>query len=321
MEQVKFFVKRIVELILTLLLVSFFTFAAFSVIPGDTASVMLGPNASAAQVEALREELGLNRPLPVRYLEWVTGAFTGDLGNSAAYGQPVGKLIAERLPVTLGMSLIALLMVLIVSYPMAVVSGRRPGKAADHVLSVFGHILFALPPFVLSMLIITLAAGLFGILAAGRYVKPSSDLLGFIGCLILPSFCIALPKIAMTFKFLRASVIEENASDYVRTAKSHGLSDASIMMRHVLPNSTVSTITVISLVLSDILGGSLIVEQVFNLPGLGRLLLSAIQRRDFPLMSGMVFYLALITVILYFAADIISAIVDPRMRNNGEVRV
>jgi peptide/nickel transport system permease protein len=131
---------------------------------------------------------------------------------------------------------------------------------------------------------------------------------------MLPAFAIALPKIAMTFKFLRSSIIEQKASDYVATAKSHGLSDIKIMFRHILPNSNVSSITVISLVLSDILGGSLIVEQVFNLPGLGRLLLSAISQRDFPLLSGIVFYLALVTVLLYFAADIFSSLSDPRIR-------
>ena len=131
---------------------------------------------------------------------------------------------------------------------------------------------------------------------------------------MLPAFAIALPKIAMTFKFLRSSIIEQKASDYVATAKSHGLSDIKIMFSHILPNSNVSSITVISLVLSDILGGSLIVEQVFNLPGLGRLLLSAISQRDFPLLSGIVFYLALVTVLLYFAADIFSSLSDPRIR-------
>lgn len=318
MEQAKYIGKRLVELLLTLLVVSFLTFAAFSIIPGDTASVMLGPNATEEQLSALRSQLGLDLPMSVRYIDWIKGAFTGDLGNSYAYSQPVISLITDRLPVTIGMSILSLLMVLLISYPMAILSGRRPGSLSDNTLSVFGHVLFALPPFVLSMLIITLASAALGIYSVGRYVKPSSDFWGYLGCLLLPSFCIALPKIAMTFKFLRASIIEEKASDYVRTSKSHGLSDVSIMFRHILPNSTVSTITVISLVLSDILGGSLIVEQVFNLPGLGRLLLAAISRRDFPLLSGMVFYLALITVLLYFAADIVSALIDPRMRNNRE---
>ena len=290
------------------------TFAAFSIIPGDAAAVILGPDATPAQIENLRHEMGLDRPLYVQYFSWLLGAFTGNLGNSASYGVSVSSLIMQRLPVTLGMSVIALIMVIVISYPAALVSSRKPGRIADQICSVLGHILFAIPPFVLSLVMIMCTSTLFGLVTVGRYVKPSEDFFGFIVCLLLPSFCIALPKIAMTFKFLRSSMIEQNASDHVRTARSHGLSEYRIEWRHIIPNSNVSAITVISLVLSDILGGSLIVEQVFNLPGLGRLLLTGISRRDFPLLSGMILYLAFITVILYFIADILSAAADPRIR-------
>lgn len=309
-----YFFRKAVELLATLLLVSLFTFLAFSVIPGDTARVMLGANATTEQVEALRAELGLDRPLPVRYLSWLGGAFTGNLGNSTQYRTSVGGLIVSRLPVTLGMSVLAFCMIILISYPLAVLSSRRPGKFADQVCSVLGHILFAIPPFVLSLLLIFITGSLFKKVSVGSYTAPDINFGMYVRSLMLPAFAIALPKIAMTFKFLRSSIIEQKASDYVATAKSHGLSDYKIMFRHILPNSNVSSITVISLVLSDILGGSLIVEQVFNLPGLGRLLLSAISQRDFPLLSGIVFYLALVTVLLYFAADIFSSLSDPRIR-------
>ena len=309
-----YFIRKAVELLATLLLVSLFTFLAFSVIPGDTARVMLGANATTEQVEALRAELGLDRPLPVRYLSWLGGAFTGNLGNSTQYRTSVGGLIVSRLPVTLGMSVLAFCMIILISYPLAVLSSRRPGKFADQVCSVLGHILFAIPPFLLSLLLIFITGSLFKKVSVGSYTAPDVNFGMYVRSLMLPAFAIALPKIAMTFKFLRSSIIEQKASDYVATAKSHGLSDYKIMFRHILPNSNVSSITVISLVLSDILGGSLIVEQVFNLPGLGRLLLSAISQRDFPLLSGIVFYLALVTVLLYFAADVFSSLSDPRIR-------
>lgn len=309
-----FILRKAVELIATLLLVSLFTFLAFSVIPGDTARVMLGANASEEQVEALREELGLNRPMPVRYVSWLGGAFTGNLGTSTKYRTSVVGLIVNRLPVTLGMSVLAFCMIILISYPLAILSSRRPGKLGDQICSILGHVLFAIPPFVLSLLLILIFGCIFRKFSIGNYVAPNVDFSVYVQSLMLPSFAIALPKIAMTFKFLRSSIIEQKASDYVATAKSHGLSDIKIMFRHILPNSNVSSITVISLVLSDILGGSLIVEQVFNLPGLGRLLLSAISQRDFPLLSGIVFYLALVTVLLYFAADIFSSLSDPRIR-------
>lgn len=313
-QKALFILRKAVELLATLLLVSLLTFLAFSVIPGDTARVMLGANATPEQVAALRSELGLDRPMIVRYLSWLGGAFTGNLGASTQYRTSVAGLIVSRLPVTLGMSILAFLMIILISYPLAVLSSRKPGKIADQICSVLGHVLFAIPPFVLSLLLIYLFGSLFRNFSVGNYVGPNINFGLYVQSLMLPAFAIALPKIAMTFKFLRSSIIEQKASDYVATAKSHGLSDLKILIRHILPNSNVSSITVISIVLSDILGGSLIVEQVFNLPGLGRLLLSAISQRDFPLLSGIVFYLALVTVLLYFAADIFSSLSDPRIR-------
>ncbi len=309
-----YLIGKLIELLLTLFVVSLLVFAAFSIIPGDAARVMLGPDASQAQVDLLRAQLGLDKPLIVRYGTWMLGVFTFNPGISYAYHVNVSDLIAQRLPVTLGMSVIAMIMVIAISYPLAVLSARRPGRLGDQICSVIGHILFAIPPYVASLLLILVAGSVFSLLTVGNYVKPSEDFIGYVGCLILPSFTIALPKIAMSFKFLRSSIIEQKAADYVRTSKSHGLSDFKIMMRHVLPNSNISSITVISIILSDILGGSLIVEQVFNLPGLGRLLLSAISRRDFPLLSGIVFYLAFITVLLYFISDIAASLADPRIR-------
>ena len=305
---------KLIELLLTLLLVSLLVFAAFSIIPGDTARVMLGPDASESQVALLRAELGLDKPLVVRYGSWLLGLLSFNPGTSYAYNMSVSELIAQRLPVTIGMSAIAMIMVILISYPLAVLSARKPGRLGDQICSIIGHILFAIPPYVASLLLILLAGSLFSLLTVGNYVSPSDDFIGYVGCLLLPSFAIALPKIAMSFKFLRSSIIEQRTSDYVRTSKSHGLPDLKILIRHVLPNSNVSSITIISIILSDILGGSLIVEQVFNLPGLGRLLLSAISRRDFPLLSGIVFYLAFITVILYFISDIAASLADPRIR-------
>ena len=309
-----YIIGKLIELVLTLLVVSILVFCAFSVIPGDAARVMLGPNASDAQVALLRSEMGLDKPLIIRYFSWLGGIFTFNPGISYSYKMDVGELIAQRLPVTIGMSAIAMIMVIAVSYPLAILSARKPGRIGDQICSVIGHVLFAIPPYVASLLLILAASAAFSLLTVGNYVKPSEDFIGYIGCLLLPSFAIALPKIAMSFKFLRSSIIEQRASDYVRTSKSHGLSDMKILIRHVLPNSNVSSITIISIILSDILGGSLIVEQVFNLPGLGRLLLSAVQGRDFPLLSGIVFYIAFITVILYFISDIASSFADPRIR-------
>lgn len=313
-DRVKYFTARLAELLLTLFIVSLFTFFAFSVIPGDTASVILGPEATQEQLDSLRADMGLDKPLVERYFNWIGGVFVGQLGESTAFSQPVSNLILERLPVTLGLSLIAIIIVIAVAYPLAVISSRRPGRFADQIVSVICHIAFAVPPFVLSLLLILFFCNAFGVFSVGQYTAPTENFGSYLLCLLLPAVCIAIPKIAMIFKFLRSSILSEKGADYVNTAKSHGLSDMKIMLSHILPNSNVSGLTVISIVLSDILGGSLIVEQVFNLPGLGRLLLFGISRRDFPLMSGMVLYLAIITVLLFFITDILCGLADPRIR-------
>lgn len=309
-----YFSKRIVQLILTLFVVSLITFAAFYVIPGDPARVILGPEASEKQVGALRSELGLDRPMTVRYFEWITGALRGDLGRSLTFRQPVGRLIAQKLPVTLSISAISLLMTILVAFPLGIIASGRPGKFLDQVLSVIGHLFFSFPPFVLGLLI-TLFLGLtLKLFVAGEYVSYTDSVPGFIAGLFYPSLAVAIPKIAISQKFIRASVIAEKEKDYVRTAKSHGLSDVAVMIRHILPNSLVPVITVISILASEILGGSLVVEIVFNIPGLSRLLIMSIESRDFPLTEGIVLYLAAMTVIVYFVADLLHSVVDPRIR-------
>jgi ABC-type dipeptide/oligopeptide/nickel transport system permease component len=275
---------------------------------------MLGPEASQEQVDILREELGLNRSLPVRYFDWLAGAVTGDLGESVSFDQPVISLIGQKFPVTAALSGISLLITILVSFPLGMLAARRPGKFADQLISILGHVFFAIPPFVLALLL-TLLLGLFlNLIVIGNYVSYEDHFWGFIGCLIVPAIAIVIPKAGMTVKFLRASILVEKEKDYVRTAKSHGLSDTAVMYRHILPNSLVPILTVLSIIFSDILGGSLIVEQTFNLPGLGRLLVQSIGRRDFPLTEGIVLYLAAMIVIVYFANDLLHSLIDPRIR-------
>lgn len=306
--------KKFIQLILTLVLVSIITFAAFWIVPGDPARIILGPNATPEQVSLLSEELGLDRPLGVRYLEWLGGALTLDMGESLSFKTPVTDLIAQKLPVTLALSVISLLMTMIVSFPLAMIAARRPGKFTDHVVSVVTHSFFAVPPFVLS-LFLTLIFGIgLNLFQVGRFVSHNQDFWGFIGYLIMPSIAIALPKIAMALKFIRSSILSEKEKDYVRTAKSHGLSDSDVMRKHILPNALVPVITVFAIISADILGGSLIVEQVFGLPGIGRLLLQGISSRDFPLTEGIIIYLAGMIAVVYFIADIMHSLIDPRIR-------
>lgn len=310
----KYLLKKAAQLIITLIMVSLITFAAFSLIPGDPARIMLGVNATESQIALLRTELGLDHSLLYQYFHWLIGAFTGDLGNSVSFGDPVTSLIGQRLPVTLSLGVIALLLTLIISFPLGFLSAQHPGKTLDHIISVISHAFVSLPPFVLGLLLTLVLGFTFHLFVAGNYVSYSESIPGFIGCLLVPALAIALPKIAMTVKFLRSSILVEKQKEYVRTAQSHGLQDSFVMLRHVLPNAIIPVLTTLAIIMSDILGGSLIIEQTFNLPGLGRLLLQAISNRDFPLIEGIVLYLAALVVLVNFFMDILYSRVDPRIR-------
>ena len=310
----KYVLKKVVQLVITLFLVSLITFAAFSVIPGDPARVMLGVNATEAQVALLRTELGLDHSLVYQYFHWLGGALTGNFGNSVSSGDPVSFLIGQRLPVTLALGLLALLITLVFSFPLGLLSAQHPGKTLDHIVSVISHAFASLPPFVLGLLLTFLLGFTFHLFVAENYVPYQTNFFWFVGCLFVPALAIALPKIAMTVKFLRSSILVEKEKEYVRTAQSHGLTEKNVMVRHILPNALIPVLTMLAIITSDILGGSLIVEQTFNLPGLGRLLLQAISSRDFPLLEGIVLYLAALVVLVNFFMDIMYSRVDPRIR-------
>ena len=310
----KYALKKVVQLVITLFLVSLITFAAFSVIPGDPARIMLGISATQSQVDSLRMQLGLDHSLVYQYSHWLAGAFTGDLGTSVSLGDPVSSLIGQRLPVTLSLGLIALILTLLCSFPLGLISAQHPGKTIDHIVSVISHSFASLPPFVLGLLLTFVLGFTFHLFTAGNYVPYQTDVFGFIGCLLVPSLAIAIPKIAMSVKFIRSSILVEKDKEYVRTAQSHGLTDREVLIRHIMPNALVPVLTMLAIITSDILGGSLIVEQYFNLPGLGRLLLQAISSRDFPLLEGIVLYLAALIVLVNFFMDIAYSRVDPRIR-------
>ena len=308
--------RKTLQFFLTIFLVTLIVFVLFSVIPGDSARLILGPNASTDQVDALREELGLNLPLGQRYLSWISGFITGNPGNSVRFGQPVAELIGDRLPVTLTLSGLALCITVLLSIPIGIVSAKKPGGVTDQILSVCVHVFMALPGFVVGLLLTLLLGSVFSVFVVGSFVPFGDNPWLFIGSLLVPALAAALPKVAMTAKFVRASCIEESRKDYVRTAKSRGLSDAQVMRRHILPNALLPCLTVLAMTAAELLGGSLIVEETFNLPGLSRLLLQGVSSRDFPLVQGIVVYSAVLVIFLHFATDMVHSKLDPRGFSN-----
>ena len=309
----KYIIKKIGVLIITLFLVSFITFFAFSVIPGDSAIASLGTEATPEAIEALREELGLNNPLPSRYLHWLKDSIRGDFNISTQFNEPVAQLLLEKLPVTLTLAILSFLMVVLVGIPLGIYTARKEGTIIDRVILFCNQVFMSIPPFFLGI-ILTL---IFGIMlkwfTPGGYVDYREDTRGFLEYLILPAIAIAIPKIAMVVKFLRSSILRETRLDYVRTAYSKGSKENYVTYVHILKNAMLPVVTFLALVLVDVLAGSIIVEQVFNIPGLGRLLVTAISNRDLYVVQAIVLYIITTVVVINFIVDIIYQRLDPRV--------
>ncbi|MEI3265862.1 MAG: ABC transporter permease [Frisingicoccus sp.] len=311
----KYMLKKIITLIITLLLVSVVTFVAFSVIPGDPVSAKLSIYGTSERAEALREELGLNKPLPEQYVDWLSGAVRGDFGESYQYaGVQVSDLVNQRLQVTILLAVMSFVIILIVSIPVGIVSARKEGTWIDTFINLFTQVTMAIPAFFLGMLLTYFFGLTLKIFQPGKFVMPEDNLGACIRYLIFPAIAIAIPKIAMVVKFLRNSVLSEVKKDYVRTAYSKGNRTKKVLYIHVFQNALIPVITFIAMVVAEILAGSIVVEQVFSVTGMGRLLVTAIANRDYPIIQAVVLYITVIVIAINFIVDILYQFVDPRVR-------
>lgn len=314
MKVIKFYIRRFVTLIITLFFVTLLTFIAFSVIPGDGALSKLSIEADYEAVEALRESLGLNQSIPLRYINYIKGVFMGDLGKSIQYGIPVKTLIGERLPITVWLAVLSMVMIITLSIPLGILSSIKKDGAGDKIITFSTQIFMSIPAFFLGIIITII----FGIslkwFVPGAYIPMGKSISGFFKYMIYPAIAVAVPKIAMTVKFLRSSILRELKSDYVRTARSKGGSRLRVLFKHVLKNAMIPVITFLGMVAADVLAGSIVIEQVFNLPGIGRLLIAAISNRDYPVVQAIILYIAAVVVVINFCVDITYKRLDPRVR-------
>ena len=305
--------KKFLIMLVTLLAVSFLVFLALSIIPGDAATNMLGTQATQESIEALREEMGLNDPFFVQYFRWLFGCLKGDFGTSYSYHMSVSSLIMDKLPITITLTLFSFIIIFVVSIPLGVFIAKHSGGVIDRVLTVLNQIIMSIPAF-FSGIIITLVFGLIlGLFTPGGFVSYKTDVAGFLGYLIFPSIAIAIPKISMTVKLLKESILEEYKKEYVRTAYSRGNSTTQVLYKHVLKNAIIPVITFLGMTLADIVAGSIVIEQVFGIPGIGRILLTSISNRDFPVVQAIIIILAVIILVINFIVDIIYHKVDPRI--------
>lgn len=320
----KYFAKKTLTLIITLFMISIATFFVFQIIPGDAVANMLGTEATPEREEALRQQLGLDEPVPVRYIEWIKGVAHGDFGRSYRYAEnmnemmSVSRLIGDKLPVTLTLAVLSLIMTVILGFFSGIVWAGCKSRTLDAVFGIITQGAMAVPSFFLGILIIFFFGIILRLFTPGQYVSYHDSVAGFFGYLIFPAFAMAIPKSAMAARFLRNAILEQGGLDYVRTAKSKGCTDRRIMWRHILRNAIIPVITFMGTVIAEIVAGSIVVEQVFSVPGIGRLLVSSISTRDFPVVQTLILYIAVAVMVVYYIVDIIYGIVDPRMRSNED---
>ena len=313
----KFILKRIGTLIITLVIISFLSFLAFSLIPGDAAVSNLGMEADEAAVEALREELGLNRPILVQYGDWLWSAMRGDFGESTQYHLPVSELVAKRLPATITLAIYSMIIIILVSFPLGLLGTKKPNGALDTAVTVLSQIGMALPQFFLGILLTFFFGIVLNWFTVGGYVNPQENLGGFLSFLLLPAVAVAVPKCATMTRYIRNAVVAQKKMDYVRTARGKGNSERRLLLKHVLINVMMPVVTMLAMMAADVLAGSIVVEQVFGIAGLGRLLVASISNRDYPVVQAIVVILALWVVLAGTVADLINQRIDPRLRLGG----
>lgn len=316
MRTLFYLLKKLLTAAVTLLIISLVTFCTFQILPGNPATIILGVDADPLQVQALTKNMGLDLPLQQRYLHWVAGLFSGNLGDSLRYQVPVGDLIHDALPVTVSLTVLSLIVTVLLVVPISIYLAKNNNKKLPTLLSSFLQIGIAVPSFWLSILLILLFSVVLRWLPSGDFIPFSKSFFGAIRSLVLPTLSISIGTTAVVIRYLKNTLLDQMNMDYVRTARSKGLTKNAVLYRHVLKNALLPAITILGMIAVDVLGGSIIVENVFNLPGIGSLIISSVGNRDFPLVQGLVFYLAFTVVTINFAIDLLYSAIDPRIRVN-----
>lgn len=310
----QYVLKKTGVLLATLLLVSLFAFLAFAIIPGDPTTMLLGSEYTPERAEALRHSMGLDRPVLTQYLDWLLAFVRGDMGTSYSYNMPVREVLRGKVGVTAVLSVMSWVLVTAVSIPLGVALVRYQNKAFGRIGVSVNQILMAVPPFFLGILLTYLFGLLLKAFTPGRFVPFRESVLRSLGYLIFPALAISIPKIAKTVKLLRTSLLSEMKLDYVLTAYSHGNSRWMVIKNHCFRNALLPVITYLAMSLADIVASSIIVEQVFVVPGLGRLLVASISNRDYPVALCIVVMIASVVVVMNYLADILTQGIDPRVR-------
>jgi len=317
MDQVRKLPGRLLRLVGVVLGVCLLTFFLINALPGNVAVAVLGDQATPEEIAALTQKLGLDQPLPLRFLNWLGGVLHGDLGASLVNQQPVWDAVSQRIPVTLELVVLALLFAIVAAVPTALLAVRKPGGVLDRLLGMLSFSFLAIPQFLLGLLLIlALAIGLHLFPVSG-WISFDQDPIGNLSTAFLPALTLAATPFAYFSRLLRADMMEQlTREDYVTTARAKGVPRPAILFRHVLRNSVFPMMTMVGLTTSLLVGGSVVVESIFGVPGIGQLLIQSITSRDIPIVLGVVVFVATVVVIVNLVIDMLYGVVDPRIRHD-----
>lgn len=309
-----FLLRRLLTTMLVMLGVSFVVFMIIHLVPGDPVRIMLGLQADQAKVEDIRHQMGFDRPLLVQYADWLWSALHGDLGQSFITGESVAKAVGQRLPATLSLALAALVVALIIALPAGTIAALNPGSLTDYAAMFFSQIGVSIPDFWLGIMFILIFSLALGWLPPSGYTSPTENFGEWLEHLILPAMTVGLITASILTRFVRSAVLEVMHQNHVRTARAKGLTERDVTIRHVLKNAAIPIVTIVGMQMASLLGGIIIVEVIFAWPGLGRLALDAVVRRDYPMVQGAVLLVALSFAVVNVLVDLTYAYLDPRVK-------
>jgi len=309
-----FLIKRTLILIVTLILVSMAIFSVLMVIPGDPAQIILGVHGVPETLNQLRHQMGLDRPAVIQYLSYMKNLAMGDLGRSITYGVPIRSLLLTRLEVTLPLAILSMIFAILISIPMGTYSALHRNRPGDYGIMIFSQMGLAVPAFWAGILLILLFAVTLHWFPAGGFqpwlVNPIKSLIS----LLLPALSLGFVRAAVLTRMTRSTMLEVLGEDYIRTARSKGLPERVVVYKHAFRNAIIPVVTLVGLQAGDLLAGAIIIENVFHLPGIGRLVFEAIGQRDLPVIQGVVLFIAFMIVVINFVIDIVYRYLDPRIR-------
>ena len=309
-----FLCKRILFLIATLLLVSMMIFIVLQVIPGDPAQLILGIQATPETLRELRHKMGLDQPLTVQYWNWLSALVRGDFGRSITYEIPIHTLIVSRLQVTIPLAVLAIFFAVTFSLPLGIYAALHRNRPGDYGVMIFFQMGLAIPAFWAGILFILFFAVHLQWFSAGGFKPWTETPLGALKSLLLPALSLGLIRAAVLARLTRSCMLEALGEDYIRTARSKGLAEARVVYKHALRNALIPVVTIVGLQMGELLAGAIVIENVFNLPGLGRLVFLAIGQRDLPVVQGVSLLIAFFIVMVNCGVDVLYGIVDPRIR-------